>query len=553
MQYIRYFRDMMKITGQSLGGAILYFIVNATQQSLLLLPPIAGAGIVAVLTTGGSVQEIWIWAALLLVFYGIYYVVRMCDWKMYKRFALKYHVELQAKLLTHIGNNDSVIDSMSKGRLLATITDDIRWVVDVMDNGVMAVAKIINLVIIFVVFASNNIWIGIMAVLVDITYLLIMDREAKKFARHYSGARKYEDKATDVFNSVMGNSKQIKVMGLLPGMVQKYRRIGQKWQGQYRKWRLARERMQVTAPWTVYIGKTALYVIMAYLVIDGQMTVDKLVLLISYFEQMVTCTDEFRDCLVNMSRYGVQTSRIRKILSYTQKSEMEFGDLDNDYIQGLVEFQNVSLKRKGQAVLKKVSFKARPNEITAIIGPKGAGKTSIVNLLHRLERLSSGQILIDGENIYNYSKKVHNSNVSGVFQKPFALELSIRDNLAMVDKNRKNQEEVCKQLGLDKIIKKLPQGYDTIVTEDESALTEGDKQLLAVARAVLSKAEILVFDEVSSVGAQAIPNLAEILEDLRQDHTIILITHEKDLIKQADRVIELENGKVVRTLRKRKK
>ena len=103
----------------------------------------------------------------------------------------------------------------------------------------------------------------------------------------------------------------------------------------------------------------------------------------------------------------------------------------------------------------------------------------------------------------------------------------------------------------DKIIKKLPSKYNTVVTDDESVLTEGDKQLLAVARAILTQAEILIFDEVSSIGAQAIPNLADILQDLKQDHTIILVTHEKKLIAKADRVVELEKGKVKRTLKRK--
>ena len=225
--------------------------------------------------------------------------------------------------------------------------------------------------------------------------------------------------------------------------------------------------------------------------------------------------------------------------------------MDNDYINGLVEFKNVSLEKKKKKVLSHVSFKARPNEITAIVGPKGAGKTSIVRLLHKMEHLSSGQILLDGESIYDYSKRVYNSNVSGVFQKPFVLEMSIRDNLGLIDKNRKRQKEICDRIGLSKIIAQLPKKYDTIVTEGEDVISEGDKQLIAVARAILSRAEVLVFDEVSAVGAQAIPNLSSILEDLKQDHTIILITHDADLIRAADRVVEMKNGKVLRSLRKK--
>lgn len=553
MRYYRYYKDMREITGEKHSTFLWYNIIELAMVGSLLLPPIATSGIIGVLTNGGTMVEVLEWAALFVIFYAVYVITRMVIYKWYRNLAERYHILVQKRLLEHIAKNDGIFDELSRGKIIATCTDDIRWVVDILDCLAGAISRIAMLIVVFIVFAMNNIWVALVAGLFDIIYMLLMDRNARLYSKHFDGSRKYEDKTTGVINQIVGNSKQIKAMNLMPAMMRKYDGLASKWAEQYRARRNDRERLYVHDEWMTYLGKIVLYTLMAYFVFDGKMAIETLVLLVSYFEQMVTYTKElFQDNFRPLAEYGVQAARVKKILHYTQKSEVTFGDLDNDYITGLVEFQNVSLKRKGHFVLRQVSFKARPNEITAIVGPKGAGKTSIVQLLHRLERVSSGQILIDGENIYNYSRKVYNSNVSGVFQKPFVLDVSIRDNLALVERNHKRQEEVCKRLGLDKTIQKLPQGYDTIVAEDESVLTEGDKQLLAVARAMLTGAEVLIFDEVSSVGAQAISNLAEILEDLKQDHTVILITHEKGLIKQADRIIEMENGKVLKTRRKKK-
>lgn len=542
---------MFEITGEKVGTVVWYILLHIAMEGALLLPPIATAGIIGVLTTGGTVNEIFAWAGFYVVSYILYTSIRTVVYRKYESMAKKYHILLQRKMMEHIVRNDGIFDEISKGKIIASCTDDVRWVVDVTDCIAMAASKVSKLLIIFVIFTVHNIWVAIVAVLVDLIYMILMDKNVRNYSKHFDGSRKYEDKAADVLNQVLKSPRQIKSMNVLPAMLKKYDNAARKWAEQYISRRRDREKVYVHDEWMAYLGKISLYIMMAVFVIDGKMTVETLVLLISYFEQVVTSTNElWRDCLRPLAEYGVQTARIKKILGYTQKSEVEFGDLDNDYINGLVEFRNVSLNRRGEKSLKHVSFKARPNEITAIIGPKGAGKTSIVQLLARVVKLNSGQILIDGENIYDYSRRVYNSNVAGVAQDAFVMEASVRENLALVDKNRKRQEAACARVGLSRKISQLPQGYDTVVEEGEETLSEGDKQLLVIARALLTRAEILVFDEVSSVGAQAVPNLAEILRDLKQDHTIILVTNEVNLVKGADRVIELSSGKVVRTLKK---
>ncbi|MCI8445769.1 MAG: ATP-binding cassette domain-containing protein [Bacilli bacterium] len=193
-----------------------------------------------------------------------------------------------------------------------------------------------------------------------------------------------------------------------------------------------------------------------------------------------------------------------------------------------------------------MTFKIYPNEITAIVGHSGSGKTTIINLLYRLDRIKSGSILIDEENIYNYTKKTYASNVSGVFQKPFVFEMSIRDNLSLVDSNFKNQIEACKRVGIHDFIESLPKGYNTVINDEQRVLSEGQKQMLVIARALLTKSEILLFDEVTSnIDLNSTTKVGEILKELKHDHTIIMITHKPEMMQIADRVIVLDHGKVV--------
>ena len=181
----------------------------------------------------------------------------------------------------------------------------------------------------------------------------------------------------------------------------------------------------------------------------------------------------------------------------------------------------------------------------AIVGKPGSGKTTIVNLLYRLYRVKSGSILLDDESIYNYSDKIYSSNISGVFQKSLIFKMSIKDNLSLIDSNPDHQIAACKRVGLHKDIKALPKGYDTIIDAEDSLLSDGQTQKLALARALLSKAEVLLLDEVTSnIDPKSTTEIAELLQDLKEDHTIIITTHKPQLMEVADRVVVLKDGKV---------
>ena len=196
-------------------------------------------------------------------------------------------------------------------------------------------------------------------------------------------------------------------------------------------------------------------------------------------------------------------------------------------------------------ILKNVSFVVKPNELTAIVGKTGSGKTTIFNLLLRMYRVGKGQILIDKLDIYDYSKDVFNSNISIVNQKTFIFNMSIRANLSLIDSNKKRQIDACKRVGIHDFIMSLPDGYSTILKDDATNMSGGQKQLLSLARALLTSSEIILLDEVtSSLDPRTTDKIIKLLDDLKTDHTIIIITHNKDLMRKADKLIVLNNGKV---------
>ncbi len=544
-RYFETFKTLLCIANQKKWVVFQMFLSAGLNNLASLLPPIATAGIIAMITQN-NFEGIWIYVLLYLLFYLFYFGTLHWNYYTYTVLADYYHIEVQKKLFDKVASHDVIFEKISRGKITETCSDDIRYLVDVVDCVVKATMSLVKLGIIFLIFMYYNVFVATAVFLLDLLYLALMNENAKKVSKYYEGTRKYEDKIMDTLNQMLTNLKQVKTLDLMPKINHHMEKARQSWKRQYHGKRYHMTTRYCLIPYLVYLGKILLYIFLAYLVIQGQMTLDKLVLLISYFEMTITCTDAMLDNLLNLSNYGVRVRRIKTILDYAPQKEIDFGDIENDYIQGSITFRNVCYQMKEKKILNRVSFKIYPNEINAIVGHSGSGKTTILNLLYRLNRIQKGEILIDNENIYNYSKDVYSHNVSGVFQKPFVFEMSIKENLALVDSNITHQIEACKRVGIHDKISKLPKGYQTLITEEEHIFTEGEKQLLMLARALLSKAEILLLDEITSnIDANMTEQIGAILQDLKQDHTIVLVTHKPEMMALSDRVIVLDKGKVV--------
>ncbi len=542
--YIDTFKTLLEIANKRMWLIVQMFISSGLNNISSLLPPIATAGIIAMITAN-NFNGIWYYVFLYLLFYCMYFGSLHWNYYTYTVLADYYHLEVQKMLFEKVANNDAIFEKISKGKIVDTCSDDIRYLVDVVDCVVKASMSILKLIIIFLIFMYYNVLVATMVLLLDLLYLKLMNDNSKMVSKYYEGTRKYEDKILDTLNQMLTNLRQVKTLNMMPMLNKNLDKTRKRWKEQYRGKRDHMTLRYCLIPYIVYIGKILLYIFLAYLVINGQMALDKLVLLISYFEMTITCTDLMLDNLLNLSNYGVRVNRIKTILSYTPQKGIDFGDIDNDYINGVVEFKHVHYEVKGKKILNNVSFKIYPNEINAIVGHSGSGKTTIVNLLYRLSRIKSGEILIDSESIYNYSKDVYFSNVSGVYQKPFVFEMSIKDNLSLINPNRDDQIEACKRVGIHDYIVNLPNGYNTVISDEAVTISAGQKQLLAIARALLTNAEILLFDEVTgNIDPATTSHIANVLLDLKTDHTIIMITHKPEMMDIADRVIVLNDGRV---------
>jgi ATP-binding cassette subfamily B protein len=231
------------------------------------------------------------------------------------------------------------------------------------------------------------------------------------------------------------------------------------------------------------------------------------------------------------------------------KPEPDEGDVSEPPQLGEVEFRDVVFGYKeGQPVLKGVSFKVKPGEFAAIVGPTGAGKTTIVSLLLRFYEPWSGQILIDGVDVRSYKLSALRSAVLMIPQEPLLVSGTVLENilLANPEATREEVEAAIKALGLWDLVESLPQGLDTPVLEGGKNLSVGQRQLVSLLRVFVANPRILVLDEAtSSIDPRTEARLQAALEKLIEGRTAIVIAHRLQTIARADHIIVIEDGRVV--------
>ena len=228
-------------------------------------------------------------------------------------------------------------------------------------------------------------------------------------------------------------------------------------------------------------------------------------------------------------------------------------DKDNavniDNIEGHVELRGVTFSySNGKEILKNVSLEAKKGEVIAIVGPTGAGKTTIVNLLTKFYDIDSGEILIDGKNIDEITRESLRKTVAMVLQDTYLFSETVSENIryGRLDASDEEVIEAAKMADAHHFIKQLPQGYDTVLSDNGGNLSQGQRQLLAIARAILSNASILILDEAtSSIDTRTEVLIQNAMLKLMEGKTTFVIAHRLSTIRNADKILALKDGEII--------
>ena len=488
----------------------------------------------------------FIFAILLGITYLFNKVGSYCTNWCYANFFKEAYVEVHKTLVNSIYNFDEEYSKkIPIGKIINSSNTDIINIAEIPSFIIELVIELAKLLIIYFVFVRQNILVGIYVIVIDLIYYNYAKKCNEKNTFYLKKQRNYADKITGMLSQILIGLKDIKSFGIGDKLNNKLDGYRKRWQESYflkRKYYFTRKTL---VGLIIDFGKIVLYFILIILLIKGKIQIAIFLLLISYYDKAKESINDIMGFDVSIREQSVSLYRLKEIINYGNNTLKLDGIIHNDNIIGLVEFKNVSFKYSDIPILKNVSFVAKPNQITTIVGKTGTGKTTIFNLLLRMYKVNSGKIFIDKLNIYEYAKDVYNSNISIVNQKTFIFNMSIRANLSLIDSNKKRQIDACKRVGIHDFIMSLPDGYNTILKEDATNISGGQKQLLSLARALLTTSEILLLDEVtSSLDPNTTSKIIGLLDDLKIDHTLIVITHNKDLMKEADKLIVLNNSKI---------
>ena len=285
------------------------------------------------------------------------------------------------------------------------------------------------------------------------------------------------------------------------------------------------------------------------MVINGQLSIGLVQAYLQYVNQVSEPITQVSYVINSLQSAFAALERIFEILDLPCEKENELNSTLPSQIRGKVSFKHVSFGyEKDQLLMEDVNFTVKPKQMVAIVGPTGAGKTTMINLLMRFYELSKGQIEVDGKNIRHFARGEIRQKFGMVLQDTWLFEGTVAANIAYGQPNASRTEIIAaaKAAQCHHFILTLPKGYDTIISTDGSQISQGQQQLLTIARAILANPQLLILDEAtSSVDTRTEEMIQQAMDRLTAERTSFVIAHRLSTIKNADLILVMKDGAII--------
>lgn len=304
-----------------------------------------------------------------------------------------------------------------------------------------------------------------------------------------------------------------------------------------------------TTKWTVRtVIETLLLMYILKMIQLNVYSTELAILLVTYMDNIID--DVFHRIIEHDFEIAEFTANIKRVKDIIESNDIEKFGKDNYKINGKIDIENLTFKYDltNKKILNDINIFIRPHTQNAIVGFSGVGKTTLFKLLTKELTSYTGEIKFDGIEINRLSKECFRKSISIVNQEPILFNMSIKDNLLMANENATDKEIInaCKLANIDLYIDELPNGYNEIITENSTNFSVGQKQRLAIARAILRDTPIILFDEATSALDNYSKNkIKETIKELSINKTVIIISHTLDLVKDCDNIIYIEDGQIV--------
>ncbi|HFL3592249.1 TPA: ABC transporter ATP-binding protein [Clostridioides difficile] len=441
-------------------------------------------------------------------------------------------------------------DSHKKGETLSIVTNDLEKVADSLQEGLMQlITAVVTVVGSIVMMISISVPLTIVSAITLLVSLGITVVIARKSQERFSENQKALGELNSNIEEIFTGQIVVKAFSKEKDTIRNFKILNQNLYNASRKAQFSSYAISPIIRFINLIGYVIIAVVGGIFASTGAMTLGSIQAFIQYVNQASEPTTEI-SYIVNMLQAAIASAeRVFTVMDEVEEIKDEESSKVISMPKGKVQFEHVKFGYSDDFILMKdININLNAGDKIAIVGPTGAGKTTLVNLLMRFYEIQGGRITIDGVNIKDLKRGELRTMFGMVLQDTWLFNGSIKENIAYSKSDATMDEIVraAKSARIDHFIRTLPQGYDTILTEDASNLSQGQKQLLTIARAILSDPSVLILDEAtSSVDTRTEVEIQKAMNNLMKGRTSFVIAHRLSTIRDADLILVMKEGTII--------
>ncbi len=441
-------------------------------------------------------------------------------------------------------------DNKTHGEILSVITNDIDTLSQNLNiEATQVISSVATIIGILIMMFSID-WIMTLVALLTLPLsILIIAFIMKKSQGYFKSQQDYLADVNGEVEEMFSNQSVIRVFNAENKMISKFEYDNNKLADVAWKSNFVSGLMHPIMNFVGNLGYVVIAILGSYFAIIGRITVGNIQSFIQYTKNFTNPIAQIAQISNMLQSMVAASERVFEFLDEEEEKEKNKKFIPTNKIEGSVEFKNVKFGyNQDKIIINDFSAKVKPGQKIAIVGPTGAGKTTIVKLLMRFYDLNSGEILVDGHNINDYRKEDIRGLFGMVLQDTWLFNGTIMENIRYGRLEATDDEviEACKMAHVHHFIQTLPDGYNMILNEETTNISGGQKQLLTIARAILADPKILILDEAtSSVDTRTEILIQKAMDKLMEGRTSFIIAHRLSTIKNADLILVMDSGDIV--------
>lgn len=525
---------------------IIMLMITIALSLISVIIPILSAKIMLNLT-GGIFNELIKFSIFMFIIEIIRNIFFRLSSIISEKYMLKIVTNIQLKMIEEITKiQTKEIDKTSTGTFIDRL-NDANGIVNIFSSIFDIFIDFISNFGVLIVAAFINIYIFIFLVLSSLIISYLNKKRRDIYYKEYKNYRKINEEKTSLATEIVRGIRDIKLLNAQENILTKTKNKVSSINSKKLSMEKNSDKFNLISSCIRDLIDVLFILLGVALVEYHNLTISNFLILYMYRGRIENLLSYY-DRLANLIKdYNINATRVFEILSDHFAKENTTGIKLNN-IKGNIEFKNVNFAYDEELILKNINFSITSGERVGFVGASGSGKSTIFNLLSKLYKLENGNILIDGININDISTTSIRQNISLIPQTPYIFNFSILENLKLGNNNIKIEdiEKVCKKANIYDKIMELDDKFDTILGEGGVILSGGEKQRLAIARALLKESNIILFDEAtSSLDNIAQDKVQKAIYGLDKSKTILIIAHRLSTVINCDKIIVIDDGKIL--------